>query len=131
VKAPSRRKRARARYQARVGSTVSQKLRLVRRMVATTLTRSGSNLVLRGVVNAPRARKQPAIAVDRFLSCRRRETVKVPKVKPDRRGRFAVRIKVPAGSRAVLYRARTKVPPRAGRPPTKRTFTLPRAADVG
>ena len=131
VKAPTRRRRARARYQARVGTTVSQKLRLVRRMVATTLTRSGSNLVLRGVVNAPRARKQPAIAVDRFLSCRRRETVKVPKVRPNRRGRFAVRIKVPAGSTAVLYRARTKVPARAGRKPTKGTFTLPRAADVG
>ena len=130
VTAPARRKRARARYQARVGSAASQKLRLVRRMVATTLTRSGGNLVLRGVVNAPRARTQPSIAVDRFLSCRRREKVKVPNVKPDRRGRFAVRIKVPAGSQAVLYRARTKVPPRAGRKPTKGTFTLPRAADV-
>jgi Tol biopolymer transport system component len=131
VTAPTRRKRATARYQARVGTAVSQKLRLVRRMVATTLSRSGRNLVLRGVVNPPRARTQPAIAVDRFLSCRRREAVKVPKVKPDRSGRFAVRIKVPAGSSAVLYRARTKVPPRAGRKPTKGTFTLPRAADVG
>ena len=131
VAAPSRRRRARARYQARVGSTASQRLRLARRMVATTLTRSGSNLVLRGVVNAPRARRQPAIAVDRFLSCRRRESVKVPSVKPDRRGRFAVRIKVPAGAQAVLYRARTKVPARAGRPATKGTFTLPRAANVG
>ncbi len=112
-------------------TAASQKLRLVRRMVATTLARSGDNLVLRGVVNAPRARKQPAIAVDRFLSCRRREAVKVPKVRPGRSGRFAVRIKVPAGSQAVLYRARTKVPPRAGRKPTKGTFTLPRAADVG
>jgi hypothetical protein len=54
----------------------------------------------------------------------------VPKVKPDRRGRFAVRIKEPAGSRAVLCRARTKVPARAERKTTKRTFTLPRAADV-
>ena len=131
VKAPAKRKRAKARYQARIGSTASQKLRLVRRMVATTLARSGKNLVLRGVVNAPRARKQPAIAVDRFLSCRRREAVKVPKVRPNRSGRFAVKIKVPAGSQAVLYRARTKVPPRAGRKPTKGTFTLPRAADVG
>ena len=131
VKAPSKRERAKARYQARVGSTASQKLRLARRMVATTLTRSGANLVLRGVVNPPRARKPPAIAVDRFLSCRRREAVKVPKVKPDKRGRFSVRIKVPAGANAVLYRARTKVPPRAGRPATKGTFTLPRAANVG
>jgi hypothetical protein len=131
VQAPSKRRRAKARYQARIGSTASQKLRLVRRMVATTLTRSGANLVLRGVVNPPRARKQPVIAVDRFLSCRRRESVKVPKVKPDRRGRFAVRIKLPAGAQAVLYRARTKVPARKGGPATKRTFTLPRAANVG
>jgi Tol biopolymer transport system component len=131
VKAPSKRKRAKARYQARVGSTASQKLRLARRMVATTLTRSGANLVLRGMVNSPRARKQPLVAVDRFLSCQRRQTVKVPKVKPDTRGRFSVRIKVPAGANAVLYRARTKVPARAGRPATKGTFTLPRAANVG
>ena len=82
VAAPSRRRRARARYQARVGTTASQRLRLARRMVATTLTRSGVNLVLRGIVNPPRARRQPAIAVDRFLSCRRREGVKVPKVRP-------------------------------------------------
>jgi Tol biopolymer transport system component len=131
VAAPARRKRARARYQARVGATASQRLRLERRMVATTLTRSGSNLVLRGVVNPPRARRQPAIAVDRFLSCRRRESVKVTRVKPDRRGRFAVRIKVPSGAQAALYRARTKVPARKGRPATKGTFTLPRAANVG
>jgi Tol biopolymer transport system component len=131
VKAPAKTRRRKARYQARVGSTASQKLRLARRMVATTLTRSGANLVLRGVVNPPRARRPPAIAVDRFLSCRRREAVKVPNVKPDKRGRFSVRIKVPAGANAVLYRARTKVPPRAGRPATKGTFTLPRAANVG
>jgi hypothetical protein len=131
VKAPSKRRRARARYQARTGSTASQRLRLERRMVATTLTRSGANLVLRGVVNPPRARKQPSIGVERFLSCRRREKVKVAKVRPNRAGRFAVRIKVPAGVEAVLYRARTKVPARAGRPATKGTFTLPRAVDVG
>ena len=55
----------------------------------------------------------------------------MPKVTPNRSGRFAVRIKVPAGPQAVLYRARTKVPARAGRNATKGTFTLPRAADVG
>lgn len=131
VRAPSRRRRARARYQAKVGGAESQKLRLARRMVATTLTRSGSNLVLRGIVNPPRARKQPAIQVERFLSCRRREKVKIPKVRPGRSGRFSVRIKVPAGPEAVLYRARTKVPARPGRPATKGTFTLPRAADLG
>ena len=131
VRAPARAKRPRARYQAKAGATESQKLRLVRRMVATTLTRKGASLVLRGIVNAPRARRQPAIKVDRFLSCRRREAVKVPRVRPDRRGRFSIRIKVPTGPRAVLYRARTKVPSGPRRPATKGTFTLPRAADVG
>ena len=89
VRAPSRRRRARARYQARVGGVDSQKLRLARRMVATTLTRSGSNLVLRGIVNPPRPRKRPAVQVERFLSCRRREKVKIPKVRPGRSGRLA------------------------------------------
>jgi hypothetical protein len=94
-------------------------------MVATTLKRSGGRLVLRGVVNPPRARKQPRIAIDRFLSCQRRQTVKVPKVKPDRLGRFAVRIKVPSGPRAVLYRARTKVPPRGSRRRAPTRFPAP------
>jgi hypothetical protein len=131
VPAPPRNRRARARYQARIGPTASQRLRLVRRMVAATLTRSGSALVLKGVVNRPRARRQPAIAVDRFLSCRRRQAINVPRVRPDRHGRFSVRIPVPAGAKAVLYRARTAVPVRTGRPATKATFTLPRALDIG
>ena len=131
VPAPPRRTRARARYQARIGPTASQRLRLVRRMVATTLTRSGSSLLLEGIVNPPRARRQPAIAVDRFLSCRRRQTIKVPRIQLDRHGRFSVRIPIPAGAKAVLYRARTAVPDRTGRPATKVTFTLPRALDIG
>jgi hypothetical protein len=131
VPAPPRNRRARARYQARIGRTASQRLRLVRRMVATTLTRSGSALLLKGIVNPPRARRQPAIAVDRFLSCRRRQAIKVPRVRPDRHGRFSVRIPIPAGAKAVLYRARTAVPVRTGRPATKATFTLPRALDIG
>jgi hypothetical protein len=131
VPAPPRSRRARARYQARIGPTASQRLRLVRRMVATTLTRSGSALVLKGVVNPPRARRQPAIAIDRFLSCRRRQAINVPPLRPDRHGRFSVRIPVPAGATAVLYRARTAVPVRTGRPATKATFTLPRALDIG
>ncbi len=99
-------------------------------MVATALTRSGGNLTLRGVVNPPRARRPAVVQVERFLSCRRRETVKVPRVRPGKDGRFAIRFKVPAGAEAALYRARTKVPARAGRPATKGTFTLPRAAST-
>ena len=58
--APAATRRGTARYQARVGATASQRLKLERRMVATTLTRSGSNLVLRGTVTKPFARKRDA-----------------------------------------------------------------------
>jgi hypothetical protein len=130
VPAPAANRRHRARYQARVGATASQRLKLERRMVATTLTRSGSNLVLRGTITEPFARKPATINVQRFLSCRRQEKVKVAAVVPDRSGRFAVTIPVPAGARAAIYRALTIVPQRPGARPTVRTFTLPRAIDL-
>ena len=130
VPAPAPNRRKAARYQARVGTTASQKLKLERRMVATTLTRSGSTLVLRGTVTGPFARKPAAIEVDRYLSCQRQEKVKVAVVVPDRRGRFAVTIPLPAGAKAAIYRALTKVPPRPRASASAPTFTLPRAIDI-
>jgi hypothetical protein len=118
VPAPPATRRKAARYQARVGATVSQKLKLERRMVATTLTRSGSSLVLRGTVTKPFASKPAAIQVERFLST------------PDRNGRFAVRIPAPTGAKAAIYRALTLVPPRPSASASARTFTLPRAIDL-
>jgi hypothetical protein len=130
VPAPAKKRRKAARYQARVGTTASQQLKLERRMVATTLTRSGSNLVLRGTITKPFARTPAAIQVERYLSCRQREKVTIAKVLPDRRGRFAVTIPVPAGAGAAIYRALTLVPPRPSASATARTFTLPRAIDL-
>lgn len=130
VAAPPFLQRASARYEARVGDVKSQQLKLERRMVATTLTRSGSVLVLRGQVTKPFARKPAAIEVQRFLTCRRTEKVKVARVVPDRKGKFAVKIPVPAGAKAAIYRAFTKVARGKGAPPTARTFTLPRAIDL-
>ena len=130
VSAPATKRRKAARYQARVGATASQKLKLERRMVATTLTRSGSNLVLRGTVTKPFARKPAAIEIERFLSCRKREKVTVARVVPDRSGRFAVTIPVPTGAKAAIYRALTRVPPRPSAAATAPTFTLPRAIDL-
>jgi hypothetical protein len=130
VPAPTDKRRKHARYQARVGATASQKLKLERRMVATTLTRSGSNLVLRGKVTKPFALAPAAIEVERFLSCRRQEKVAVAKVVPDRNGNFSVVIALPAGANAAIYRALTKVPPRPRASATAPTFTLPRAIDL-
>lgn len=130
VRAPQANRRKNARYQARVGATVSQKLKLERRMIATTLTRSGSNLVLRGKITKPFARKPAAIAIERYLSCRRHENVRVATVVPDRNGNFAVAIPLPANAAAVIYRALTRVPPRPSAAATARTFTLPRAIDL-
>ena len=129
VRAPSRRRRARARYQARVGTTLSQRLFLVRRMVATTLTRSGDTLILRGRINKPFSRRTP-IEIERFLSCQQRERIQIARVVPNRTGAFTVRIPVPQGALGAMYRARTRVPRRAGAPVSESTFTLPRAIDL-
>jgi hypothetical protein len=130
VAAPAAGRRKLARYQAVAGATASQKLKLERRMVATTLTRSGSSLVLRGTVTKPFARKPAAIRVERFLSCQRSEQVNVGPVVPDSNGRFAIKIPVPAGVHAAIYRALTLVPPRQSAAATAPTFTLPRAVDL-
>ena len=119
-----------ARYQARIGATASQRLRLARRMVATTLTRNGSSLVLRGRITGAFAGRPAAIAVERFLSCRRRVKVAVVKVVPDRSGNFAVKIPVPAGAKAAIYRALTNVASHPRGNATVHTFTLPRAIDL-
>jgi hypothetical protein len=130
VPVPSAKRRARARYQARIGTATSQQLRLVRRMVATTLTRSGDVLVLRGRVTQPFSRRTP-IEVERYLSCSRRVPVPVARVVPNARGEFVVRIPVPeADALGAMYRLRTRVPRRAGGPLAERTFTLPRAIDL-
>lgn len=51
-------------------------------------------------------------------------------VVPDRNGTFAVKIPLPAGAKAAIYRALTKVPPRPQASASARTFTLPRAIDI-
>ena len=132
VRAPSDSRRPTARYQARVGTARSQQLRLQRRMVAARLTRTGTRLTFTGRVSRPFARRPATVQLQRYLGCGRVETRSTP-VRPNRRtGRFTVRFALPATSaKALMYRARTKVAPRRGRPATSRTYTLPRAVDVG
>jgi hypothetical protein len=118
-----------ARYQARVGATRSQRLRLERRMVATRLARDGDTLKLSGVLLRPFTRPPAVIEIERYLSCRRREKVAVKKVRPDRNGRFTITLPAPDGVPAAAYRARTRAPTMTtGR--IANVFTLPRALDL-
>lgn len=132
VRAPSRARRATARYQARVGTTLSQNLKLERRMVAAKLTRKGATLKLTGRITKPFARRAATIAVQRYRSCQRKDGVPLTKtVRPTRTGSFTATFAVPADSvQAVMYRASTKVAARTGGAATQRTYTLPRALDV-
>jgi hypothetical protein len=128
VAAPPKTRRATARYQARVGTTLSQSLKLERRMIAVELTRRGSTFTLSGRVAKPFARRPATIGIQRYRSCRRKDTVAVRAARPDRNGRFSVRFSVPQdGVRAVMYRATTKVATRTGGAAAARTYTLPRA----
>jgi hypothetical protein len=129
IKAPKGRlARKAARYQGRVGATRSQRLRLERRMVATTLVRLGDTLKLTGVLLRPFTRPAAVIELERYLSCRRREKVAVRTVRPNRSGRFTMTIPAPDGVPAAAYRARTKAPTiTTGR--IANVFTLPRALD--
>jgi Tol biopolymer transport system component len=130
VAAPARSRRPRARYQARMGRTVSKKLRLERRMVATQVRVRGGKVELRGRITAPFARRPAPIILERFRTCTDRERVNVGRVVPNRHGRFVIRFPVPADAGPTLYRARTKVAVRRGRPPTEPTFTLPQPVDL-
>ena len=131
VTAPAAKRRKNARYQARVGATSSQKLKLERRMLATSADPRGQ---------LPRATRQdheavrtkPAqIQVERFLSCQQREIVKTAQALPSRGGTFAVRIPLPSGANAgdLPGSDEGRNPPKSGRR-AAHTFTLPRAIDL-
>ena len=131
VKAPTRARRARARYRAVVGSARSQNLKLVRRMVAARLTRTGDRLTLTGRLTKPFAARPAKIGVERYVACGRKQTLRVKAVRPSRTGRFTVTFPMPNASvRALMYRARTKVATRTRGAPTSTTYTLPRAVNV-
>jgi hypothetical protein len=97
-------------------------------MVATSLRRQGAIFVLRGRVRGPRAGRPAPISVDRFRTCGYAERVKVGRVVPDPRGRFAVRFPVSPEGGPALYRARTRVAVRPGGRASAPTFTLPQPA---
>lgn len=132
VRAPSKARRAKARYRARVGATSSQNLRLERRMVAAKLTRSGNRMILTGRITKPFARRADTIRIQRYRSCSRKDAIRVGTVRPTRSGSFRVSFPVPAASaKALMFRATTKVATSTGGRARLATFTLPRAIDLG
>jgi hypothetical protein len=118
-----------ARYQASVGRQRSMNLKLVRRMLVSRTSRSGSTVRIAGRVTRPLASPVRAIEVKRRVTCSRWKVVK--RFTPRADGTFDVRLKAPAAGQAAAYRMSTKVRKFATTPKLFPTFTLPRYVDLG
>jgi hypothetical protein len=81
-----------------------------------------------GHVLAPLARPARTITIKRRVSCAREVTAKT--VRPDRRGRFSVRIPAPPTGQVAVYRLQTTVPRSTRNRKLFQTFTLPRAVEL-
>ncbi len=130
---PSRKIRStdRARYQARVGSERSLRLKLERRMQVLSLTARGRRVTVVGRVVKPLATPVRRIEVRRRVSCSRWQVVK--RIRPSKSGRFRTTIAGPPSQLAATYRFATRVRASARGDSTKtfETFTLPRFVDLG
>ena len=126
---PPRRLRSsnRARYQARVGGERSLNLKLMRRMLVTSVRTSAGKVTIAGKVVGPLAlrAKDREIVLERRVTCTRLATVS--RFKPRTNGAFKVTVPVPAGTSAAVYRLRTKVRASTHGSRLSSTFTLPRA----
>ncbi|MEO8688975.1 MAG: hypothetical protein ABI611_12255, partial [Solirubrobacteraceae bacterium] len=119
----------RARYEARIGSKRSLKLKLARRMLVTAIRGAGGKVTITGKVIgplAPRA-KDRKIVLERRVTCSR--LVTVTRLRPRAGGAFRVTVTAPAGQSAAVYRLSTRVRTSLRSPRLARTFTLPRAVD--
>ena len=118
-----------ARYEARIGSQRSLKLKLVRRMRITTIGVSGGKLVVTGTVTRPLAARKAdrAVELQRRVSCTRDERVATAMPRPD--GSFRITVAVPPGQTAAVYRLRTRVRQSAASTGAVNTFTLPRGVN--
>jgi hypothetical protein len=115
----------RERFQAVLGRERSLDLKLRRRMLVSRASASRGRVTIVGRVVRPLARPARSIEVRRRVSCNRWEVVK--RVRPDRRGRFRVRVAAPPGQLAGVYRLATRVRKTRRNPKTYATFTLPQA----
>ena len=118
-----------ARYEARIGSERSLKLKLARRMRITAIGVTGGKVVVSGTVVGPLATKKAdrVVELQRRVSCTRTESV--AKAMPRPNGTFRIAVDVPAGQSAAVYRLRTKVRQSAASSRAVNTFTLPRGVN--
>ena len=129
VPGPARKRRSAARYQLRTGATRSRNVKLNRRTLVTSIAVEAGRVVIRGQLTGPLPKRPVPITFRRQTSCTDYELVGT--VTPSRQGRYTVRLPLPAAPvKAAIYRGETKVAVRAGKPATKRSFTLARAVNV-
>ena len=130
---PPRRLRGtdRARYQARLGSERSLRLKLMRRMLVTSLRTSGRRVTIAGRVVKPLAVPLQGIEVRRRVSCSKWQVVK--RIRPSKTGRFRTTLAGPPSQLSATYRLATRVraSARGKTRKTFETFTLPRFVDLG
>ena len=118
-----------ARYEARIGSQRSLKLKLARRMRITGITASSGKVTITGRVIGPLAarRADRGIELERRVSCSR--NVRVARTTPRADGSFRLSIAAPADQASAVYRLRTKVRRSLKTSKSVETFTLPRGVD--
>jgi hypothetical protein len=119
----------RARYQATIRREKSMRLKLVRRMLVTRMRSRGDRVVIAGRVVRPLASPVATVIVKRRLSCGRWRVVR--RFRPDRDGRFRVRLRGPDEGQAAVYRMSTRVKLYSWFPKLYPTFTLPRYVELG
>jgi hypothetical protein len=117
-----------ARYQASVGGQRSMKLKLVRRMLVSRTSQSGSTVRIVGRVTRPLASPVRTIVVKRRVSCGRWKVIK--RFKPRAGGAFDVRLPAPGADQAAAYRMSTQVRKYTWLPKLYPTFTLPRYVEL-
>jgi hypothetical protein len=119
----------RARYEARIGRQRSMRLKLVRRMVVTSMRSRGGAVTIAGRVVQPLTRPVETVVVKRRVTCRSWKVVK--RFRPRGDGSFSVRLRAPRDGEAAVYRMATRVKLYSWFPKTYPTFTLPRYVDLG
>lgn len=118
-----------ARYLAKIGNISSLNLKLVRRMLVTSLVAKGGKVTITGRVTLPLAPKAAdrEITLQRLVGCSRVEAVTTFQPKSD--GSFSITVPAVAGQTAAVYRLLTKVLAQGGSKHLLSTFTLPRAVN--
>ena len=124
ARAPRRKDRKRARYQAVLGRSKSLNLKLDRRVITSTARVSRGKVVFSGRVVGRRLKKRPMVELlARRQGCSNAGFVRVARARLGRDGRFKVTAGLLDDVDIAVYRVRTQA--RTGRR-SVRTFSLPR-----